>query len=94
MFVKAKSFWQKSVKRIALIPLPFWGRIVSHHHQPINVPNARAQAFLMDYPQGERANVRIGENREWYVKIGLFHTASRKSLSLLILLAIQTVYKG
>jgi hypothetical protein len=25
------------------------------HHQPINVPNAGAQAFLMDYPQGERA---------------------------------------
>jgi hypothetical protein len=26
-----------------------------HHHQPINVPTARAQAFLMDYPQRERA---------------------------------------
>jgi hypothetical protein len=26
-----------------------------HHHQPINVPTAGAQAFLMDYPQGERA---------------------------------------
>jgi hypothetical protein len=26
-----------------------------HHHQPINVPTAEAQAFLMDYPQGERA---------------------------------------
>jgi hypothetical protein len=25
------------------------------HHQPINVPTAGAQAFLMDYPQGERA---------------------------------------
>jgi hypothetical protein len=23
------------------------------HHQPINVPTAGAQAFLMDYPQGE-----------------------------------------
>jgi hypothetical protein len=37
-----------------------------HHHQPINVPTAGAQAFLMDYPQGERAithhagPVRIG----------------------------------
>jgi hypothetical protein len=26
-----------------------------HHHQPINVPTAGVQAFLMDYPQGERA---------------------------------------
>jgi hypothetical protein len=26
-----------------------------HHHQPINVPTAGAQAFLMDYPQGEQA---------------------------------------
>jgi hypothetical protein len=39
-----------------------WG----HHHQPINVPTAGAQAFLMDYPQGEWAltdhagPVRIG----------------------------------
>jgi hypothetical protein len=37
-----------------------------YHHQPINVPTAGAQAFLMDYPQGERAithhagPVRIG----------------------------------
>jgi hypothetical protein len=37
-----------------------------HHHQPINVPTAGTQAFLMDYPQGERAithhagPVRIG----------------------------------
>jgi hypothetical protein len=36
------------------------------HHQPFNVPTAGAQAFLMDYPQGERAithhagPVRIG----------------------------------
>jgi hypothetical protein len=27
----------------------------THHHQPINVPTAGAQAFLMDYPQGEQA---------------------------------------
>jgi hypothetical protein len=26
-----------------------------HHHQPINVPTAGAQAFLMDYLQGEPA---------------------------------------
>jgi hypothetical protein len=25
-----------------------------HHHQSINVPTAGAQAFLMNYPQGER----------------------------------------
>jgi hypothetical protein len=37
-----------------------------HHHQPINVPTAGAQAFFMDYSQGERAithhagPVRIG----------------------------------
>jgi hypothetical protein len=29
--------------------------ITHHQHQPFNVPTARAQAFLMDYPQGERA---------------------------------------
>jgi hypothetical protein len=26
-----------------------------HYHQPINVPTAGAQTFLMDYPQEERA---------------------------------------
>jgi hypothetical protein len=37
-----------------------------YHHQPINVPTAGAQAFLMDYLQGEQAithhagPVRIG----------------------------------
>jgi hypothetical protein len=25
-----------------------------HHHQPINVPTAEAQAFFMDYQQGDR----------------------------------------
>jgi hypothetical protein len=30
-------------------------KVYHHHHQPINVPTAGAQAFLMDYPQGERA---------------------------------------
>jgi hypothetical protein len=25
-----------------------------HHHQPINVLTTGAQAFVMDYPQGER----------------------------------------
>jgi hypothetical protein len=28
---------------------------ICHHHQPINAPTAGAQAFLMDYTQGERA---------------------------------------
>jgi hypothetical protein len=27
----------------------------NHHHQPIYLPTAGAQAFHMDYPQGERA---------------------------------------
>jgi hypothetical protein len=48
--------------------LPLRGYSVSgmYRHQPINVPTAGAQAFLMDYPQGERAithhagPVRIG----------------------------------
>jgi hypothetical protein len=44
-------------------------RLMNHitsHHQAINVPTAGAQAFLMDYPQAERAithhagPVRIG----------------------------------
>jgi hypothetical protein len=40
--------------------------IIIIHHQPINVPTAGAQAFLLDYPQGGRAithhagPVRIG----------------------------------
>jgi hypothetical protein len=29
--------------------LPYIAYITSHHHQPINVPTAGAQAFLMDY---------------------------------------------
>jgi hypothetical protein len=35
--------------------ISFLGTPHHHHHQPINVPTAGAQAFLMDYPQGERA---------------------------------------
>jgi hypothetical protein len=27
---------------------------IHHHHQPINVSTAGAQAFLMNYPQGEQ----------------------------------------
>jgi hypothetical protein len=42
-------------------------KIIDHYHNPpFNIPTAGAQAFLMDYPQGERAithhagPVRIG----------------------------------
>jgi hypothetical protein len=39
-----------------------------HHHQPINVPTAGAQAFLMDYPQGPITHhagpVRIGVSND------------------------------
>jgi hypothetical protein len=28
---------------------------IHHHHQPIHVPTAGAQAFLMDHCEGERA---------------------------------------
>jgi hypothetical protein len=44
------------------------------HHQPINVPTAGEQAFLVDYPQGERAithhagPVRIGG---WFARYRL-----------------------
>jgi hypothetical protein len=47
-----------------------------HHHQPINVPTAGAQAFLMDYPQGERAithlagPVRIGGILVFVILVG------------------------
>jgi hypothetical protein len=41
---------------IQTIPIPACAAVgagatglVLHHHQPINVPTARAQAFLMDY---------------------------------------------
>jgi hypothetical protein len=40
------------------------------HNQPINVPTAGAQAFLIDHPHGERAithhsgSVRIGVSRD------------------------------
>jgi hypothetical protein len=30
-----------------------------HHHQPINAPTAGAQAFLMDYLQGERVITQL-----------------------------------
>jgi hypothetical protein len=34
-----------------------------HHHQPINVLTAGAQAFHMDYPQGEPR----GPSADWWV---------------------------
>jgi hypothetical protein len=38
-----------------------------NHHQPINVPTAGAQAFLMDYPQGERAITHHAASADWWV---------------------------
>jgi hypothetical protein len=50
---------------LARVASPHSGLLVRlHHHQPINVPTAGAQAFLMDYPQGERAiNHHAGPER-------------------------------
>jgi hypothetical protein len=51
--------------------------LVLHHHQPINVPTAGEQAFLMDYPQGERdithhaGPVRIGGEFAYYIFINV-----------------------
>jgi hypothetical protein len=42
-------------KREVLLFCPGQFKFYLHHHQPIHVPNAGAQAFLMDYLQGERA---------------------------------------
>jgi hypothetical protein len=40
----------------------------NHHHQPINVPIAGAQAFHMDYPQGERAITTQAQcGLDWWV---------------------------
>jgi hypothetical protein len=47
----------------------FWNRL--HRHQPINVPTAGAQAFLIDYTQGEQVvnhhagPVRVGVIRKF-----------------------------
>jgi hypothetical protein len=40
--------WAKILKLYTCLTWPY-------HHQPINVPTAGAQTFLMDNPQGERA---------------------------------------
>jgi hypothetical protein len=45
---------------------PYIGFLIQkhhHHHQPINVPAAGAQAFLMSYPQEERASERTGNSK-------------------------------
>jgi hypothetical protein len=47
-------------------------RTSHHHHQPINVPTAGAQAFLMDYPQGERARA-ISHECNADIKVFLYH---------------------
>jgi hypothetical protein len=41
-------------------------RCIYNHYQPINVPTAGAQTFLMDYPQVERA-IPQGRNADWWV---------------------------
>jgi hypothetical protein len=43
--------------------------IINHHHQPINIPTAGAQASHMDYTQGERAITRADRraSAEWWV---------------------------
>jgi uncharacterized Zn-finger protein len=52
-----KELWVPSP---TIPPGMFWfllflsNNIQYHHHQPINVPTAGAQAFLMDYPQREQ----------------------------------------
>jgi hypothetical protein len=43
--VRDKFFYYYLPTHLHLLP--------HHHHQPINVPTAGAQAFLMDYLQGE-----------------------------------------
>jgi hypothetical protein len=43
------------MKKICCTDPTKWDHHHHHHHQPINAPIAGAQAFLMDYPQGERA---------------------------------------
>jgi hypothetical protein len=37
-----------------------------HHYQPINVPIARTQAFLLDYPQGTGHNPHR-PNADWWM---------------------------
>jgi hypothetical protein len=38
-----------------------------HHRQPIDVPTADAQAFVMVYPQGVGHNPPRGPNANWWV---------------------------
>jgi hypothetical protein len=39
----------KLIVYMFLSPLQYFDLVRYHHHQPINVPTAGAQAFLMDY---------------------------------------------
>jgi negative regulator of replication initiation len=52
-----------------------------HHHQPINVPTARAQAFLMDHPQRTVHNPPRGPSADWWV-ITTANVARVPSMSL------------
>jgi hypothetical protein len=62
LYTMLKSENSNSNKLYICVGLAF----ILYHHQPINVPTAGAQAFLIDCPQGERAithhvgPVRIG----------------------------------
>jgi hypothetical protein len=47
-----------------------------HHHQPINVPIPGAQAFLMDYQEGEQAIT------DWWVRMDA-NTVGAKGLTCL-----------
>jgi hypothetical protein len=44
---------QKELKKTQLNVFLNWLMMVKLDHHPIYVPTAGAQAFLMDYPQGE-----------------------------------------
>jgi hypothetical protein len=44
-----------------------------HHHQPINVPTAGAQAFLVDYSRRTGHNPPRGPSADWWVQLQL-HT--------------------
>jgi hypothetical protein len=43
--------------KIGLVYADLRYRYIHLHHQPINVPTAGEQAYLMDYTQGEGAKI-------------------------------------
>jgi hypothetical protein len=42
-----------------------WYQVFIHHHQPINVPTAGAQAFFMDYAWRTGHNQPRGPSADW-----------------------------